>query len=526
MKKILNEISSVDAWKLYDGKVPEDLYKLVMSGTQKMTPFHRMLLDKYISETSLPGMEIPSAKETVARCVSKIINIWNKLHPDSKQALIKDSSDGTFKNINIFRIQQYIENFKGLEGFSENYYSSNGLVIIYEDEKLLVTCTTTYASSKNNYGDSHWCTASDIFGNYNGFEMFRKYTNYDDDDSSENADECLIQFIDKNRRAENSFQIQYIDTGDEGAMCDFNDNEITVDDVIQKLSSIGEDYYEIKNKINFSKLIELTDSHRDKEYIYWDRKIKKAAEKIYNNFKATEQESKQKIEEAIKESCKMIYLKEGNSLKDNIYDSMVSFNDKYRVKYNNYLTYDVSDGTYSKAGNSFIFRCIVVPGNESMEDKIYEIYRERLGKTFIIVYQPDRDVLFKVKENLHYDTVVGKMLIASSDNIGYYALDLEKLEYLSINGKENFEYILGFWDEGAAAKGFFQVFYKELGKKVYYLVDGNLGKVLYKSYDVIKAKNNFRIAILTGQLGDKKEVKIGNSQQVNEAINLLKRIML
>jgi hypothetical protein len=281
MRKLINEISTIDAWNtFYKDRIPEDVYKTAMIGTKKMTPFHKLLLDKYIQDYELFSKTYTNPEEVLKSLNSDIEyigNAWATLIPDIKQALIEDAEDGDFDNYGVNNIALSVKRYSELKGFSEKHYASNGLRVLYESDNILVTCTTTYGANKKYYGNSHWCTASDIDGRYNGYLMFRKYTTLEDDSDEYDADLCLIQFISKKFRnnAELSFQAQYDEDGDCQYIANYDDHEVNLNTLKEKIASIGENYDNIHNLIDFKELVDETNRYRKVEERYWGRKISK-----------------------------------------------------------------------------------------------------------------------------------------------------------------------------------------------------------------------------------------------------------
>ena len=178
---LLNEISSADAYAKFYSKggkfIHKDIYDSLMNGTAVMTPFHKMMLDAFL------------AGKVNANLMQFAGDIWRGASNDMKQYLIHavegdlDYITDTGGSIRIF-----LEKVSSMKSHSERSFNDRGYEVLYEDEGVKVTCTKSYTSSCKNYGNSHWCTASDIFGEYNGYDMFRNYTN-------DNGGGCLVQFI-------------------------------------------------------------------------------------------------------------------------------------------------------------------------------------------------------------------------------------------------------------------------------------------------------------------------------------------
>lgn len=187
---ILNEISSDDAYIKFYSNIPKDLYDTVMSDTNKMTPFHKALLDVVVNFIN-HGTE----ERTILQYISSVKNKYQQLTSEQRKycvARIKErdftSKDNHFDLQNILRASG-----KQIE-VTNKTKAKEGLIVLYEDNNILVTCTTTYAASKHYYGNTHWCTSSGIDGNMSGYKSFRSYVKND------RGDYCLIQFVSKNQK--------------------------------------------------------------------------------------------------------------------------------------------------------------------------------------------------------------------------------------------------------------------------------------------------------------------------------------
>ena len=178
-RQMLNEISTRDAYeRFYKTTMPKEVYYLLMRGTEKMTPFHKSILDVYTQDID---------NETAIETAKAVSDFWKNLSPEGKQYAITYLA-GKFPSWKY--LPERLRDASKKKYYTEANYISNGFVILRDDDKVRVSCTLSYAASRRYFGDSKWCTASDIGGRRNGYEMFRDYT-----DGC-----CLIQFIPKNDR--------------------------------------------------------------------------------------------------------------------------------------------------------------------------------------------------------------------------------------------------------------------------------------------------------------------------------------
>jgi hypothetical protein len=288
-RTILREISVKDAYtRFYTGKVPEDVFAALMKGTDLMTPYHKIMLDAYIKKM-LDGEDLQDAG-----------NLWANSGNEARQYLVnavKDEKDYLLSS--EWNLKRLIVRTGKMKSHTENSFGQRGLEVLYEDSNVIITCTKSYTSSHQTYGDSHWCTASDIFGNYNGFEMFCRYT-------IEEGRDILVQFIDKTNKEGNSFQVQY-ETGDvyDSEICNWADNSVEIGSVIDMLRSHGVDYQTFINDVlkpNFDRLYNETEENIQDEADYYERKQRirerKVFKKIDQNFNS--EDFRKKIMDVIK----------------------------------------------------------------------------------------------------------------------------------------------------------------------------------------------------------------------------------
>ena len=229
-------ISTDDAYNTYyKDKIPYPIWGLLMNGTKNMTPFHRKMADiivRMIKEYGV-GWKITDTAKMAQAC-------WNK--GVKAQQLLTNMANENYLPVNNFQmLTNILTQIESNEMHTEKEFLANGLCKIYEDDRILVTTTLSYTASRKYYGDSHWCTASGIDGRWDGFTMFKRYS----------EDGLLVQFVDKaNRR--NSFQTVATGGGSYSLTCDFYDKEKKFDDVLDSLHISEEKLNAINNTIDES----------------------------------------------------------------------------------------------------------------------------------------------------------------------------------------------------------------------------------------------------------------------------------
>jgi hypothetical protein len=199
---------------------------------------------------------------------------WTTMDGDGRNytiEMIKNAQEHNKAYItSVSGLKQTLVKAMSLPYHTEAKFCENGLVKIYEDDTILVTCTTSYSASKKYYGDTHWCTASDIAGRYDGFQKFVEYT------TDENA--CLVQFVPKADRTK-AIQAQFYDDGWSESICDFYDKTKEVEDIVALFDNEKTGHDVIKYKIPYSDLCRETEKAVDNESDYWNSKSKSFFEK-------------------------------------------------------------------------------------------------------------------------------------------------------------------------------------------------------------------------------------------------------
>lgn len=265
VENVLCEISANDAYEKFYSKIPKETFdQIVNAYGGKFDAFIKLLLSGII-DGSLTGIN------SVLHCIKCYKGIENKARIYiSNKIKNKEYSDASELYYDV------ISAYKGkIQIISPKELYTNGLVTVAENDKWKITCTLNYQASHHFYGNSKWCTASDRFGRYDGFEFFSKYItdlngSWDDDKWDEPDNEaicCLIQFVDKSNMA-HTMQAQINLNGDIETVCDFNDEELDEEilvSVFEQENNI-EIYNELKKQI--PNLINLTNEQRKIELKY------------------------------------------------------------------------------------------------------------------------------------------------------------------------------------------------------------------------------------------------------------------
>ena len=271
-KFIISEISSSDAYnKFYKDFATPEQWNLLMAGAPTMTPLHKTALEAMKNDGQWD--------DDLSRIVNKA---WRTLDEDGKKYLLDiiNMSRARGKKWLVPSLIRFIKDTMKMPYHTEVKFADNGLLKLYEDNDVLVTCTLTYAAEKKYYGDSHWCTASDIAGRFDGREMFLNYT----EDGG-----CLVQFVCKKDRTK-SIQAQFYADGNYEEIRDFFDHEASMQNIYELFNGNWEKGHQVVNNLPFNELCEKTQDSSGNEFDYWaerqasySHKMEKAFLKSINN---------------------------------------------------------------------------------------------------------------------------------------------------------------------------------------------------------------------------------------------------
>lgn len=265
----INEISAQDAYnKFYSEKISSEKYKELMAGAPTMTPLHKIALDFFTE-----GMWDDELAQNIAK-------LWTSGNENAKKYVLDllPKTPEEKHGIGLYYIKNLVRKALEAKNHTEEGFSQNGYHILKDGINYLFTCTTSYSASKKHFGMSHWCTASDVGGRYNGFKMFGQYTGADDEDGCSDGYAILVQMVNKNDTVD-SLQIQLYDDGCFGDICKFDGSRAN-DEYEAAMRSEGYEPSDLIQVIGGSemlnKLINQTQDSYNEEYYYW--------EKRYNDF--------------------------------------------------------------------------------------------------------------------------------------------------------------------------------------------------------------------------------------------------
>lgn len=273
VKSVLNEeISAADAYrKFYSTKFSEQEFSSLMNGSRTMTPLHKHALDI---------MSFTGWNQELCDLVQKVWNMGNDARAYAIEMCPKNKVTKEDAEYQKTLLERILTNTLGMKGHTEAQFADNGLYKVNETDDVLITCTTSYSASKKYYGTSHWCTASDIGGKYNGFEMFCKYTGLDEDYSISEDYAILVQFVNK-KDNEKTFQLAVYDNGDPDEACWFSGKRMGSPDIDAMVKGYGFNSVEeaLGGVENIRMLLDKTSEDMNQEWAYWSKKSEELCEK-------------------------------------------------------------------------------------------------------------------------------------------------------------------------------------------------------------------------------------------------------
>lgn len=261
LESVLNEINAEDAYnKFYSSINIDDYNNLVSAYGGKFDSIIKFILNC-----------IKSGDCSVDEALGFISKYRDKNLPNQIRIEINNKTkSGEYEN--FIDIEEDLNSMLKNGVATLKTYQEEGYTVLYDDERYLLTCTTTYAANHHYYGNSKWCTASDRLGRYDGWMYFLRYT-LNSNDAFDNYPDienltpfCILaQFVDKFKKQ--TYQMQVGNTGF-GQICDFEDNSI---DTSVFLQVFPKQLYDILWK-NFDSLLNLQRTNFNKELKYQQSK--------------------------------------------------------------------------------------------------------------------------------------------------------------------------------------------------------------------------------------------------------------
>ena len=281
---VLNEVSSEEAYKKWYNSIPREDFDRITGGAETFDKFIRFFLDTVKNGLSTVNDAV-YALQRYKECDGLV-----------KQTLKNKVNSGEYETAREFLADlNYLSSGGGV--ISRKSFAKEGLFVLGTTDNWKVTSTTNYTANNHYFGESHWCTASDRAGDYDGYQMFKRYAgdshvyiqftwrhkvakknNCDISDTDIENGMQKIQLTDESfdkrkgynqeviEPAQQQFQMTVDMDGDPDEICNFTDNRRSRDYLIEY---VGLDAYEIATNVEtIKKLREITTEQAPKESEY------------------------------------------------------------------------------------------------------------------------------------------------------------------------------------------------------------------------------------------------------------------
>ena len=221
-ESIINEISAEDAYNRFYSSIPREDYDKILDGDPAPDKLMQFILNCVRDNNATTEEAVDAVKKYKSANELARQNVLNKFRAGEYEDLLDMTSD-----ISYFS--------SGGAVLSRKKFAKEGYIKIKETEKWLMTCTTNYTASNHYFGMSHWCTASDREGNYDGYRMFLNYT---DVDTKEINGDSSVLFQFKWKGAVNNDENDPEPLDEE---YDFDNGRMDVSDFDEELGFIGKE---------------------------------------------------------------------------------------------------------------------------------------------------------------------------------------------------------------------------------------------------------------------------------------------
>lgn len=233
LEGVLNEIRAEDAYNRFYSSIPKEDFIKITGGEENIDKFIQFFLNC-----------VRDGKSTVDEVV-EAITAYKSADQLVKQKIKNKVSNGEYED--AAEITYDVKYFSsGGAVLSRKKFAKEGYIKLGENERWICTCTTNYCANNHYFGSSHWCTASDRMGRYDGYRYFKSYgpasncaliqfrwkgqvepysgeARYDDMPPTESFDKELGFTGDTIPQRYSMFQLQIRDNMDERQICDWAD---------------------------------------------------------------------------------------------------------------------------------------------------------------------------------------------------------------------------------------------------------------------------------------------------------------
>lgn len=233
-ESIVNEIGADDAYRRFYSSIPREDYDYILGGDPAPDKFIQFVLN-CVRDGSNDKEE---ARETIDK--------FKKSDELIRQNILQKFKTGEYEDcVDILSDINYFSSGGAI--LSRKKFAKEGYIKVKENDHWLVTCTTNYTASNHYFGDTHWCTASDRDGEYDGYNMFKNYTTTEDYESGKkNCTSVLFQFTWKGKVRDDDDKPEPLDES-EGPLSDSEYNGWNEDEIDKRYSKI-QAQVNVKNK--------------------------------------------------------------------------------------------------------------------------------------------------------------------------------------------------------------------------------------------------------------------------------------
>lgn len=237
---IITEINANQAYERFYSTMPREDYDTVVGGETNIDKFIQFFLNA-VRDDNYP----------VGRAKA-VLDLYRSADPLIRQNIKNSFNAGEYDTPDEIAID--VDYLKNGGVVNKNKFAKEGFIVLAKDENWTITCTTNYLANTHYFGYTSWCTASDRAGRYDGYNMFKRYT--------DSGDELLIQAT-SNANKEETYQMEIqrpqrtlaeFDDPDNGffaQVCDKKDNGMYGKDVLKRVGKVLEDVLNDKEKLLF-----------------------------------------------------------------------------------------------------------------------------------------------------------------------------------------------------------------------------------------------------------------------------------
>ena len=221
---IINEIDASKAYERFYTSIPKEDFYRITGGETNIDKFVQFILNAVRDD----DYSVDKAAE--------IVKAFKEADPLIRQNIINGFNNGEYVSPDEIAID--LEYLKNGGVVNKNKFAKEGLVVLAKDDKWTITCTTNYLANTHYFGYTKWCTASDRAGRYDGYEMFKRYTDGGDHiliQATSNADKNETYQMEVARPNQQFSNFEYADGSYFEQVCNKEDDSISGTKVVNEI---------------------------------------------------------------------------------------------------------------------------------------------------------------------------------------------------------------------------------------------------------------------------------------------------